>query len=319
MTRHDVFNGDADGLCALQQLRLAEPAPDAVLVTGVKRDIALLERVDASAGDAITVLDVSLDKNREALTRVLAAGATVRYVDHHFAGDIPSHDALETRIDTSAETCTGLLVDALLGGTHRAWAVAAAFGDNLLAAARDAAAPLGLDERAIGHLRSLGTLLNYNGYGATLDDLHFDPAALAVRLRPYVDPLEFVAGDDAYGALAAGYADDRARVNALAPDREAGGSALYVLPDAAWARRIGGVWANELAQERPDRAHALLTGRADGGYVVSVRAPVSKREGADELCRGFETGGGRAAAAGINRLPADEVDRFAAAFETRYA
>ena len=50
MTHYDVFNGDADGICALQQLRLAEPR-DAVLVTGVKRDIALLDRVPARAGD----------------------------------------------------------------------------------------------------------------------------------------------------------------------------------------------------------------------------------------------------------------------------
>ena len=41
MTRYDVFNGDADGICSLLQLRLAAPC-DAVLVTGVKRDIALL-------------------------------------------------------------------------------------------------------------------------------------------------------------------------------------------------------------------------------------------------------------------------------------
>jgi hypothetical protein len=41
---YDVFNGDADGICALHQLRLANPR-DAVLLTGVKRDIALLQRV----------------------------------------------------------------------------------------------------------------------------------------------------------------------------------------------------------------------------------------------------------------------------------
>jgi len=34
----DVFNGDADGICALHQLRLAEPV-ESTLVTGVKRDI----------------------------------------------------------------------------------------------------------------------------------------------------------------------------------------------------------------------------------------------------------------------------------------
>jgi len=42
---YDVFNGDADGICALIQLRRADPKPDATLITGVKRDIELLERV----------------------------------------------------------------------------------------------------------------------------------------------------------------------------------------------------------------------------------------------------------------------------------
>jgi len=40
----DIFNGDADGICALIQYRLANPA-ESTLVTGVKRDISLLERV----------------------------------------------------------------------------------------------------------------------------------------------------------------------------------------------------------------------------------------------------------------------------------
>ena len=38
---YDIFNGDADGLCALQQLRLAEPRT-ATLVTGTKRDIGAI-------------------------------------------------------------------------------------------------------------------------------------------------------------------------------------------------------------------------------------------------------------------------------------
>ncbi|HHJ80611.1 MAG TPA: DHH family phosphoesterase, partial [Candidatus Tenderia electrophaga] len=44
--RFDVFNGDADGLCALQQFRLAFPG-ESQLVSGVKRDIALLRKVSA--------------------------------------------------------------------------------------------------------------------------------------------------------------------------------------------------------------------------------------------------------------------------------
>lgn len=45
MTHHiDVFNGDADGICALIQLRLANPV-ESQLITGVKRDIALLQKL----------------------------------------------------------------------------------------------------------------------------------------------------------------------------------------------------------------------------------------------------------------------------------
>jgi hypothetical protein len=52
MADYDVFNGDADGICALVQLRQLEPR-DAILVTGVKRDISLLKQVDAVDGDVI--------------------------------------------------------------------------------------------------------------------------------------------------------------------------------------------------------------------------------------------------------------------------
>jgi hypothetical protein len=52
--------------------------------------------------------------------------------------------------------------------------------------------------------------------------------------------------------------------------------------------------------------------------VVSVRAPLINRTGADELCRQFPTGGGRKAAAGINVLPADRLPDFIRAFYTIY-
>ena len=45
MADYDVFNGDADGICALVQLRQLEPR-SATLVTGVKRDIQLLQKID---------------------------------------------------------------------------------------------------------------------------------------------------------------------------------------------------------------------------------------------------------------------------------
>lgn len=70
----DVFNGDADGICSLVQLRLAEPQYSQ-LVTGIKRDINLLDRVKASTGDVVTVLDISMKNNHSGLLRVLDCGA----------------------------------------------------------------------------------------------------------------------------------------------------------------------------------------------------------------------------------------------------
>jgi hypothetical protein len=90
--------------------------------------------------------------------------------------------------------------------------------------------------------------------------------------------------------------------------------AVFMLPDAAWARRVSGVYANDLATAHPNRAHAMLSRAPKGHYVVSVRAPLSNKSGADELCKRFETGGGRKAAAGINLLPEDRIPDFVAAF-----
>jgi hypothetical protein len=313
MTCFDVFNGDADGLCALQQLRLEDPR-DAVLVTGVKRDIGLLARVPAEAGDEVWALDIALEKNRRALDRLLAAGARVRYFDHHFPGEIPAHPLLEAHIDTTPDRGTSLLVDDYLGGSQRAWAVVGTFGDNFDESARRAAAPLGLTSGQIEALRDLGIYLNYNGYGAEVADLHFPPDALFRRLRPYANPLDFIAIDPAFGLLRDGFNEDMSRARAVAPEFEDPGHRLHLLPAAPWARRAGGVLANELARAAPDQAHALLTRLPAGGFVVSVRAPLTRRQGADDLCRGFPGGGGRPAAAGINELADSDYEAFVAAF-----
>lgn len=319
MTHYDVFNGDADGLCALQQLRLQHPIEGAQLVTGVKRDIALLERVSAGQGDTVTVLDVSLDKNRDALLRLLDAGATVEYFDHHYAGDIPQHPHLAARIDTAADTCTSLLVDAWLEGAHRAWAVAGAFGDNFHDAARRTAASLGLGKEQLDVLCELGTCLNYNGYGTDLEDLFFAPRELALLMRPYVDPLDFARNEPAYRTLREGYAEDMAKAASLEAEFEEEREALYILPDQAWTRRVSGVFGNEQARKHPQRAHAILTRLEDGAFRVSIRAPLERKSGADELCREFPTGGGRAAAAGINRLEEADYDRFVERFRAKFA
>lgn len=66
------------------------------------------------------------------------------------------------------------------------------------------------------------------------------------------------------------------------------------MPCEAWARRISGVFGNQLANRSPSKAHAVLALNTNGDdYTVSVRAPLENRIGADEVCSQFITGGGR--------------------------
>jgi single-stranded DNA-specific DHH superfamily exonuclease len=314
----DIFNGDADGICALTQLRNADPR-DSVLITGVKRDIALVTKADAGPGDRVTALDISFDKNRKGVVEALQAGAEVFYVDHHFAGEIPQSPKLTTIIDTDPNVCTSLLVNGHLRGAHVEWAVTGAFGDNLKASARTIAEPLALPEERLSMLENLGIYMNYNGYGSSLDDLHFTPSELFELVRPYATPFAFIEdSSDTFEQLENGYRDDMASAAAVKATRESTKTAVFVLPDEAWARRVSGVYSNDLANAFPARAHAVLTERPDGTYLVSVRAPLDNKQGADLLCRRFPTGGGRAAAAGINALPADQLDAFIDALGAAY-
>ncbi len=319
MTDFDVFNGDADGICSLVQMRLAEPR-EARLVTGVKRKIDLLADVEASAEDRVTVLDVSMKTNGVDLRRILDAGAHVFYADHHMPGDVPEHPNLSAHIDTSAETCTALIVDEHLGGAYRSWAVTAAFGDNFPGPAREAAAPLGLNNETLSKLERLGTLINYNGYGASLDDLYYNPSELYLQLVPFETPMAFMAENvDVFSRLDAGYEDDMVHAREARALKETDAISALLMPNVPASRRVSGVYGNALAQENPGRAHAILTDKGDGGFVVSVRAPLKDRQGAGELCSSFDTGGGRSAAAGINHLPEADVDRFIEAFEAAYS
>jgi len=315
MKYFDVFNGDADGICALHQLRLAEPRPEAGLVTGVKRDIRLLQKISGVRDAQITVLDVSLDSNREALLSLLETGCKIFYVDHHYAGEIPTSENLTAHINQSPDTCTSLIVDRLLAGEYRAWAVVGAFGDNLNSSAHGVAQSLSLDDHSVAKLKELGELLNYNGYGLSLSDLFTPPQELYRAVMPYADPLDFAEQSEALSHLRQGYRDDMGAALQYEPARMTPAGRIFELPSESWARRVSGVFSNLKAQEMPSLAHGLLIRNPDGSYRVNIRAPLHNRQGADSLCRAFATGGGRAAAAGINALPGDQLDLFFTKFD----
>jgi hypothetical protein len=318
MADYDVFNGDADGICALLQLRFAEPR-EAKLVTGVKREIDLLRRVNAQSGDRITVLDVSLDKNRDALERVLEAGAEVFYVDHHFAGKVPGSAALKSLINESPDVCTALLIDHYLRGAYREWAVVGSFGDNLKKSADGLAKKLSLSSEQVSLLENLGIYINYNGYGSNIEELHFAPDQLYKLLSQYQSPFDFVTDNrQQFQKLEQGYHQDLGAAQSTVALLVTDSVAAFVLPDEPWARRVSGVYSNQLANDNPDRAHAVLTVKANGNYLVSLRAPLNNKKGAATLCMQFPTGGGREAAAGINDLPVDMLAAFLDQFKTAF-
>ncbi|MCW8931006.1 MAG: DHH family phosphoesterase [Gammaproteobacteria bacterium] len=324
MTIYDVFNGDADGICSLLQLRHAIPL-QSELITGIKRDIKLLEKVSASPGDEINVLDISLDKNRSELLRNLNNGAEILYIDHHYSGEIPQDTNLKTLIDTQANICTSLLMNQYLTSFTNEeqsplWAITGAFGDNLNKSAETLAEVHQINDNDRENLKALGTYINYNGYGANVDDLHFAPDELYKKLLPYLNPLDFIGDTDSiYKELKSGYDNDNAHISNLKPEHQTDKTALFILPNEAWARRISGVYSNDLVNQFPDRAHAVLTQNKLGGYLISVRAPLNDKTGADDLCRQFESGGGRKAAAGINHLPQGELTRFINEFESQFS
>lgn len=318
MTHVDIFNGDADGICALTQIRRASPKRSR-LVTGVKRDISLVAKAGIEAGDRVTVLDISLAKNRDAIVSALALGAEIFYADHHDPGEIPDDPHLMALIDTAPDICTSILVNRFLKGQFLEWAVVGAFGDNLKAQARTLAEPLNLSDEQLERLDRLGVCINYNGYGASLEDLHFEPEVLFRLVSRYASPFKFLEDSrKTFTKLEDGYLEDMSKARELRPLTQTHDAAVLLFPDEAWARRSSGVFSNELANESPDRAHAVITERDDGTYLVSVRAPLERRTGASELCRRFPTGGGREAAAGINNLPADLLDTFISDFTAFY-
>lgn len=307
---YDVFNGDADGIIALIQLRLAKPQ-EAMLITGVKRDIALLKQVDSSKARSVTVLDISLEKNAQALNELLAAKVNVFYVDHHRTGDVPQNEYFTSLLNTDANTCTSLLVNEYLNGRYANWAIAAAFGDNMTQSAQQLAEQIKLTDEQTSLLAEFGVYINYNGYGRTVDDLHFHPAELFKKLVKFNDPLELITEKHSiFSQLKQAYLQDMKKAQDAIVLIETEVCKIVQLADEVWARRVSGVFCNKLANKSPNKAHAVLTLNNDKTYTVSVRAPLNNKQGADEICIQFPSGGGRAGAAGVNQLPQNLLEQF---------
>ncbi|HEY9043867.1 MAG TPA: DHH family phosphoesterase [Rheinheimera sp.] len=319
----DVFNGDADGIFSLIQLRKVKPiaATEQLLISGVKRDISLVQQVttEQATNASITVLDISFDKNNTALEQVLAVADEVFYCDHHQATRLFQHPKLTAVIDTAPTVCTALLVNQYLKNAQPLWAVAAAFGDGLDKPAKALASQLGLSSEQQVQLKQLGMLVNYNGYGASKADLHFAPAALYQQLMTYDSPFAVIAdAQSPFAALNAGYDADLAKARSCKPLSDNTAVLAVQLDNAPWAARISGSYGNILAAENPAKAVVVVTSNADDSLTISLRAPKNNPYGAADICSQFATGGGREGAAGINSLDRSELDVFLGLVAAKY-
>jgi hypothetical protein len=310
MKNFDVFNGDADGLCAIHQFRLANPEK-ANLVTGTKHDKSLLKNINVSRGDGIVVMDLPLDSNYEDILRLLDEGAKITYFDHHSHKNTISNDNFSPYIDLSSNTCTSIIVNDYLSGAYKLWAIVGAFGDNIRKKAFEMSEKLGLSNQDTHQLSILGEYLNYNSYGLSMDDLHISPYKIYDTLSQYDNPFKFMSESSEFEMLKHCIKNDYNNANQIQPLMQNDKLEIYILPDASWARRINGSFANQLANMNPEKAHAILTPhKGEENYLVNLRAPLVKPEGADKLCVQFSTGGGRQGAAGINKLLKKDMKLF---------
>lgn len=307
-----VFNGDADGICSVQQMRLAGGRPRS-LITGVKRDQALLAKIESAHNVTVAVFDLSLDNNKLSLRKLLGQGCEIGWFDHHVSEFVLDHPRLNLCVDSSAATSTSMLVDRGLNGAYRKWAIVGLFGDNLGEAAESLCREQGITDE-IDCLRMCGELLNYNAYGRTLQDLLWHPIELLEKMSRFGDPTDFFENTGILASLKLSREQDLERASrsrTIQPN-------IFILPDEVWARRVVGEFANSLAVKYPERAHMVLVEHAGKGYVVSVRSPMLSSFSAVELCKKFPTGGGREKAAGINILPAESLDGFIEAFNDHF-
>ena len=273
-----AYNGDADGICSMVQWGLVYGI-EGHRVTGVKRDIELLERVNPNPDDEIIVMDISLARNHARAVELSTQGFDITWFDHHLAGE--PIDGITTNIDTSSDVCTARIVEKFLG-LESDWAQVALHGDGLS------------PHSSKPEFKELGELLNYNGYGADLSDLHFHPDELLLLCLQAKTPQNFM-DTQAFMTLKNGFESDLSNAKNIEQNK-----GYYLLPNEAWARRVVGVMAHRI-NESGDGPHVIAIDKGET-LQVSIRGS----EGIGELCKMFG-GGGRATAGGIDALPKNEI------------
>ncbi len=276
-----AYNGDADGICSMVQWGLVHGI-EGNRITGVKRDIMLLDRINPEKGDEVIVMDISHARNEKRALEISSSGIAITWFDHHLAGDLGNE--IQSFIDTSSNVCTAKLVEKFLGISSD-WSEVALHGDGL---SKHSVKP---------ELKELGELLNYNGYGASLEDLHFHPDELLQLCLNSKTPEEFIK-TETFRILKNGFASDMENCESIGPN-----NGIFLLPNLPWARRSVGVFAHRIFE------------KLGGTQVIAIdmgehlQVSIRGESGIGELCAKFG-GGGRQTAGGIDSLPKNLIPQL---------
>ena len=71
-----AYNGDADGICSMVQWGLVHGI-EGKRITGVKRDIELLDRIHPHDADEVIVMDISLARNHSRAQKLAQDGINI--------------------------------------------------------------------------------------------------------------------------------------------------------------------------------------------------------------------------------------------------
>lgn len=307
---YDFFNGDADGMISLHQYRTFIPR-HTIKHTGLKRDIDLLRYAANIKDTTLYAFDLSLKTNEQHVWRALGNNNTLVWFDHHTPGDLNNHAHVSAHIDTNPNTCTSWIVDKYLDGLYRPWTIAGAYGDNLHELAQEINPEFSDTHMQV--LQTLGETLNYSGYGDTEADLVSHPLETFTDMSKYKSPFEYVNRSKLYRKIKSQFDKDQQSLSESHVVLEHKCGYVYLLPEGACSARFSGIYSNKLVNDNPDKAFVILTIKRDG-FKASIRSPLNNPHGADALAERFETGGGRAKAAGINFLSTDDLDKLKSEF-----
>ncbi len=297
----DICAGDADALCAVLQWRLHEPKV-AQMVSGPLCVTDSLGNFPVFPGDELLVCNVPIQVSRTPVTQTPARHATVQYLDCRGPASLLWHLQAKGTIPTSAKVCSSLLVNHLLQGKFRGWALVGAYGSAVQFDSEAQALAPGCSAGERKRLQQLGEAISYNAGVLHPRYVYMEPAHLYAQLARYDDPLDFLQAEPVAAELDGVFQSDLQKALAWKPYWKDAHATVYVLPDEGWAYRVARQLKSRLAVLNPGRAIAVLSPAGSGSVRVAVQSGLDVR--ATVAPKKWL----------IEKLPLNEVDNFVGAF-----